>query len=101
MKRNDDEFLAEISRRANVLTKQRKRRKTTALALCCCAGMISLSVLAFYIKGNPLPAMSAAVFLQNPAVGGYLLTGVLSFAGGVLATLVSIRHKRKQQEEDI
>jgi hypothetical protein len=100
----DDEFMAEIYRRAGALTRQRKRRKTFALAFGCCIGVFCLSAVIFHMigkppaNGNSIPQMSAAVFVENSSVGGYLLTGVLSFSSGVLATMFSIRQKRKNKE---
>jgi hypothetical protein len=98
----DDEFITEIYRRAEALTRQRKRRKALALALSCCAAVFCLSAIIFHIAGGLLHngdsiPLSAAVFIENSIVGGYLLTGVLSFTGGVFATLFSIRRQRKNK----
>ena len=97
MKLKEDEFITAIFLRAGILTRQRKRRK--AITACCCIGVLCFSALVFHAAGRPLPAMSASVFLDNPGIGGYILTGVVSFTGGVIATLCSIRYQRKTKKE--
>ena len=102
MRYSTDDQLQEIMRRKKQRRNRRSRQITGLLsgAAACLAVASAAVVSVFSGLGTSYVADSAyGAFLLSSRSGSYVLCGVIAFVCGSLITVLCVRRKRKQDEE--
>ena len=91
-----EERVASLHARMEARQREREQRKTSALGAACAVLTVCLLVLVF---GGTASHRSGAAGMYSGAImlfenaGGYVLTALIAFAVGTLATLLGLRHR--------
>ena len=103
MKYTSEEALAIIMHRRDRIVRRRVRRACQALAgVSCLLTVLLLAVIAL-LPGSSGQASAETVygsFLLSAEAGGYVLAAVISFALGVLVTLLCLKRRKKMSDKE-
>ena len=100
--RTDQERILLMHKRAEELRRQAERRKMRLLCATCAALFVCLIGVTMMLSGFGHEIMSGtatATSLLADSVGGYVLVAVLAFMTGVLVTVILMRRRTGDQEE--
>ena len=93
-----EERVASLHARMEARQRERERRKTSALGAACAVLTVCLLALVFggtaSHRGGAAGMYSGAIMLFENA-GAYVLTALIAFAVGSLATLLGLRHRER------
>lgn len=101
--RDAEERTALILSRTRLLRQKREKNRDAGLFSVCCALCVCLAGLFRVLTDGGgtghVPGFYGSALLYGDA-GGYVLAGVLSFSAGVVITVLCIRCKKKQDQEN-
>ena len=98
-----EERVASLHARMEARARERERRKTSLLGTACAVLTVCLLVIVFggtaAHRGGAADMYSGSIMLFENA-GGYVLTALIAFVVGSLATLLGLRHRESAGRGD-
>ena len=102
MKYSLDASLQEIQKRRDECLKAKRRRSIRALSgSTVLTAALMIAVIRQFSGARAARAAGSVygAFLLSPAVGGYILAGVIAFAAGIAFTVLCLSRREKEREK--